>query len=619
MTIRSLVLSAALLGSTCALAQQVVTAPENTAGQQVYDSTCATCHDNPEATKSPPLDTLKRMGPRAVSYALTNGKMKAQAAGLSPQQVDDVVSYLSATANVDNSWIAANTCPSERMDVDTAPVHIGQWGFDARNHRHLTAEQAGLTTEQLGKLELAWVMAFPSTANMRAQPVVVGDTMYLSIVDSGQLFALDVGGASPCVKWVYEHDVPLRTALGYHTYGDRNVLLFADAAAHVLMMDAVTTEVLWNATVKVTSVSNVTAMPVLFEDKVFVPISSGELNMGAAPDYECCTSHGAVVALNADDGERLWVYHTMEDAKPTTVSRVGTQQWGPSGAPIWTAAAVDAKRRLIYVGTGENTSAPATDTSDAILAIRMDDGSLAWKYQTTPNDIFLTGCMNDPEGPNCPPETSINKDWDFGAGLMLANRTDGSDLVIAGQKNGVVWAFNPDNGELVWETKVGPGGAMGGVHWGMAFDGKSRLYVPNNMSTGPTADGEEPGLHALDIDTGNILWSYLHKPDCSGERATNIPSCERNYGMSAATLLVDGAVIQGANDGFVKIFDAQRGEPLFTFDTARPFDTVNGVEGKGGAIDNANMIAANGMLFVQSGYGLMGVPGNVLLAFKPAP
>ncbi len=77
------------------------------------------------------------------------------------------------------------------------------------------------------------------------------------------------------------------------------------------------------------------------------------------------------------DGKRQWVYHTMEDARPTTVSRVGTQQWGPSGAPIWTAPAIDEKRRLIYVGTGENTSAPATDTSDAILAIRLDDGSLA--------------------------------------------------------------------------------------------------------------------------------------------------------------------------------------------------------------------------------------------------
>jgi polyvinyl alcohol dehydrogenase (cytochrome) len=384
-------------------------------------------------------------------------------------------------------------------------------------------------------------------------------------------------------------------------------------------MDAVTAKVLWTSTVKVTSVSNVTAMPVLFEDKVFVPISSGELNMGAAPEYECCTSHGAVVALNANNGERLWVYHTMEDAKPTTISRVGTQQYGPSGAPIWTAAAIDEKRRLIYVGTGENTSAPATDTSDAILAIRIDDGALAWKFQATPNDIFLTGCMNIPDGPNCPPADSINKDWDFGAGIMLGNKSDGTELVLAGQKNGVVWALNPDNGELVWNTKVGPGGAMGGIHWGMAFDGSDKLFVGNNQSSGPTADGVEPGLHALDTDTGEILWSHLPQPDCSGERRNNLRTCDSNWGMSAATLLVDGAVIQGSNDGFIRVFDAQRGEPLFTFDTARPFDTVNGVEGKGGAIDNATVVAANGMLLVQSGYGLMGVPGNLLLAFKPAP
>lgn len=620
MNIRSILLASSLLPVFAFAQTPVVTAPDNAAGQIIYDTVCASCHNMPEQTKSPPLDTLKRMGPRAVSHALTNGKMKVQAASLTPEQIDDVVTYLASTADIDNSWITANTCPVERMDVDTGTPTIGQWGFDPRNHRRLSAAQAGLTTAQMGKLELAWVMAFPQTANMRAQPVIVGNTMYLSIVDSGQLFALDIGGTSPCVKWVYEHDVPLRTALGYHTLPDgRNVLLFADAAAHVLMMDALNAEVLWTATVKVTSVSNVTAMPVLFEDKVFVPISSGELNMGAAPEYECCTSHGAVVALNADNGELLWIYHTMEAAKPTTISRVGTQQYGPSGAPIWTAAAVDAKRRLIYVGTGENTSAPATDTSDAILAIRMDDGSLAWKFQATPNDIFLTGCMNEPDGPNCPPADSINKDWDFGAGLMLGNKSDGSDLVLAGQKNGVVWALNPDNGELVWDTKVGPGGAMGGIHWGMAFDGISRLYVPNNMSTGPTADGEEPGLHALDIDTGNILWSYLHKPDCSGDRSTNLPSCQRSYGMSAATLLIDGAVVQGTNDGFVKVFDAQRGEPLFTFDTARPFTTINGVEGKGGAIDNATVVAANGMLFVQSGYGLMGIPGNLLLAFRPTP
>ena len=605
--------------SSFALGQQVRSADINTAGQSIYDSTCATCHNNPEATKSPPVDTLKRMGPRAVSYALTNGKMKVQAANLSATDIDNVVSYLSAAADIDNSWIAAHSCDAPRANVSTGTPTIGQWGFDPHNNRRLTSAQAGLTTADMGKLELAWALGFPQTANMRAQPVVVGNTMYISIVDSGQLFALDISGDSPCVQWVYEHDVPLRTALGYHTLPDgRHVLVFADNAAHVLMMDAVTTEVLWTATVKVTSVSNVTAMPVLFEDKVFVPISSGELNMGAAPEYECCTSHGAVVALNAADGERLWVYHTMEAAKPTTVSKVGTQQYGPSGAPIWTAAAIDEKRRLIYVGTGENTSAPATDTSDAILAIRMDDGSLAWKYQTTPNDIFLTGCMNTPDGPNCPPASSINKDWDFGAGLMLATKADGSQLVMAGQKNGVVWAMNPDNGEMVWNTKIGGGGAMGGVHWGMAFDGNT-LFAANNMSTGPTADEVSPGLYALDINTGNFVWKYLHQPDCSGNRQQEIRSCGTNFGMSAATLLVDGAVVQGANDGFIKVFDTKSGEPIFTFDTARSFETTNGVKAHGGAIDNATVVAANGMLFVQSGYGLMGVPGNVLLAFKPKP
>jgi polyvinyl alcohol dehydrogenase (cytochrome) len=225
--------------------------------------------------------------------------------------------------------------------------------------------------------------------------------------------------------------------------------------------------------------------------------------------------------------------------------------------------------------------------------------------------------MNDTEGPNCPPDYSINKDWDFGAALMLAQRSDGSDLVLGGQKNGVVWALNPDNGELVWDTKVGPGGAMGGIHWAMAFDG-TRVFAPNNLSTGPTADGAAPGLHALDVNNGNILWSYLHQATCTEERKQQLRNCE-NTGMSAATLLVDGAVIQGSNDGYVKIFDAQRGEPIFSFDTARPFDTLNGVEAKGGAIDNFSIWAANGLLFVQSGYGLMGVPGNVLLAFKPAP
>jgi len=617
---QTIVFMGLLLPGSALLAQQgIVSAESNTAGEAIYESACDSCHGMPEETRSPPLETLKRMGARAVRYALTHGKMKVQAQGLDEGDIDNIVAYLSATAAVDNSWIAQHQCPVERMDVDTGPATIWTQGFDRRNQRHLTAEQVGLTTRDMGNLELAWSLAFPATANMRSQPAVVGNTMYYPIVDSGQLFALDIGGTTPCVKWVYEHDIPLRTTIGYHTLDDgRPVLVFADVSAHTLLMDAVTAEIIWDASVQATSVSNVTAMPVLYGDRVYVPISSGELLMGAAADYECCTSHGAVVALDVSTGERVWEYHTMEEAQPTTISRVGTQQWGPSGAPIWTAAAIDEQRGYLYVGTGENTSAPATDTSDAVLAIRLEDGSLAWKFQATANDIFLSGCTANPDGPNCPPADSINRDVDFGAAIMLATRSDGSDILLAGQKSGDVWALDPDTGELIWNTQIGPGGAAGGIHWGMAFDG-DKVYAANNQTNDATADGVDPGLFALDVDTGNIVWEYHHQPDCSGDRQENLPSCGRNWGMSAATLLVDSAVVQGSNDGYVKVFDSQSGEPIFSFDTARPFNTLNGIEGKGGAIDNFSIWAANGTLFVQSGYGLMGVPGNVLLAFRPGP
>src|SRR5688572_20533275 len=144
--VQQLLKSIALVIPAFAFAQTpVVTAPENDAGREVYENVCASCHEMPELTKSPPIDTLRRMGPRAVSHALTNGKMIVQAAALTPKQIDDVVSYLAGTAEIDNSWIAANTCSAENIAVDTGTPTVGSFGFDLHNNRRLTAEQAGLT------------------------------------------------------------------------------------------------------------------------------------------------------------------------------------------------------------------------------------------------------------------------------------------------------------------------------------------------------------------------------------------------------------------------------------------------------------------------------------------
>jgi polyvinyl alcohol dehydrogenase (cytochrome) len=96
-----------------------------------------------------------------------------------------------------------------------------------------------------------------------------------------------------------------------------------------------------------------------------------------------------------------------------------------------------------------------------------------------------------------------------------------------------------------------------------------------------------------------------------------VPNC-RNIGLTGAATLIDGAVVEGSADGLLRAFDAATGEVLFQYDTAHAYEGINGITGKGGGIDNASIVATNGLVFVNSGYGLMGGQGagNVFLAFR---
>jgi polyvinyl alcohol dehydrogenase (cytochrome) len=216
----------------------------------------------------------------------------------------------------------------------------------------------------------------------------------------------------------------------------------------------------------------------------------------------------------------------------------------------------------------------------------------------------------------------VFRDVDFGASVIIAQRADGKDLLLAGQKAGTLWALDPDNGgKVVWRQDFGEGSPLGGIHWGIATDGE-HVFAPINRPYGftPPKDGvtsQKPGMHAVRVDTGEVLWTYTALPDCDGDRATRVKSCGTNIGLSAAPAVIDGAVVEGSLDGFLRAFDAKTGEVLFQFDTARTFESINGVEAHGGSIDSASITAANGYLFVNSGYGMFGqLPGNVLLAFK---
>jgi len=544
-------------------------------------------------------------------YALTTSFLSLSVALASP-----VASAQQEAAATDTpEWVTASMCAAGDRTVDLdGPVSFTFTTSDGNNPRHLSAEQAGISKADMGDLELAWAVAFPETSSMRAAPVIVGNTIFYSATDSGRVFAFDTD--TGCAKWVYESGGRLRSSMAYGTVDGQGILVFGDMPGMVYALNASTGEALWVKSGQATdNQAMITGTPVIHEDRVIVPLSGSGVLTGGNPNFECCTNHGAVTALNINTGEKIWEYHTMPTADYTgMVSETGVKQRGPSGAPIWTTPTIDAERGQIYVTTGENTSHPTTNTSDAVIAIDLETGEERWVFQALENDMWNYGCAAG--GPNCIILEDTNSvDYDFGGPAILVDTGD-QDLLIAGQKSGDLWALNPDTGALVWNQRVGEGTALGGNHWGVATDSE-RAFMTINDPGGMGTD-LRPGLYSFFVGTGEPSWFYEVSPDCAN-RSSRIRNCEARAGFSATPLSVGGAVITAGLDGRLFIFDADSGELIFQYDTVVDYETVNGVEGYGGSIDAHSIAAGAGMVFIGSGYGsFQQVAGNVLLAFKPA-
>ena len=599
-------------------------------GQAVYRANCAACHDNPEQTRSPAKSTLGSMSYQVLSFALTKGKMQAQAAALSEADRGNLINYLTgrSTATLD-AWSKPMMCGASRLPVDLKPTpSISTFGFDARNTRTLTARQAGLTTAQLSKLNLAWAIAFPDATMIRAQPAVVGNTLFLPVAEASAMYAFDVSDrAKPCIKWIYNSPggAPLRSSPGFGVIADgRSVLAFSGLDSTVHVVDAATGKPIWTKNVAAYSYSLTTGTPRVLKDRIIVPVSQFEIMQAADNAVTCCTNHGFVLSLDPKTGDQQWRYDTMPDAQPIRDRGDGKMLYGPSGAPIWNSPVVDEARGLVFFGTGEANSPPAHHNTNALIAIRLSDGKEVWSHQATANDIFNAGCGPKPRPNqfNCVSDT-VYRDVDFGASLIRGKLKDGREMVFAGQKSGTVWAMHPDTGKVIWRRDIGTGAPNGGIHWGIAYKDDT-VFVPVAQIGRPLPGGEpiDPGLqrgmYAVDARTGAIKWHYTVMPDCANGRDKKAPRCDRNYGFSGAPTIVDGAIIQGSLDGRLFALDLKTGREIWTFDTLRDYATLNGVPGKGGSIDAASIVAVNGLLLSGSGYGMFGqAPGNVLLAFKP--
>src|SRR6202042_3248560 len=88
------------------------------AGQGVYQRACAMCHDHGEALRAPTLATLKGMRYQQIYYALTVGKMQAQAQALSGPERSELIDFLIGRARVSDAWTAQMRCTPARRKVD---------------------------------------------------------------------------------------------------------------------------------------------------------------------------------------------------------------------------------------------------------------------------------------------------------------------------------------------------------------------------------------------------------------------------------------------------------------------------------------------------------------------
>jgi outer membrane protein assembly factor BamB len=246
----------------------------------------------------------------------------------------------------------------------------------------------------------------------------------------------------------------VRTAIVIQPSKSRVAAYFGDAHANVYALDAQNGELLWTKKVDDHFTARITGAPTFHKGRLYVPVSSSEEFAGSTLDYPCCTFRGSVVALDALSGGQIWKTYTIAEApKPTKRNSKGVQLYAPAGASVWDSPTIDETRRAVYFGTGDSETEPAANTSDAIMALDMDSGKTLWVYQAQKNDAFLGGCSGTAKTENCPSENG--PDLDVGNSPILKTLRDGRRALVAGTKDGAVFALDPDRkGALLWKTSV---------------------------------------------------------------------------------------------------------------------------------------------------------------------
>jgi polyvinyl alcohol dehydrogenase (cytochrome) len=575
---------------------------QSPSGDEIFKQSCASCHNGAADSRAPGPEALRARTPQAVIESLMTGAMRLQGSRLSGPERRAVAEFVTGkVVGGDVTGAQAGRCSAPAgAGVPARSGSWSGWSPTITNARFQSGDVAGLTAADVPRLKLKWALGFPDASVAWSSPTVAGGRLYVGS-QNGTVYSLDA--KTGCIYWTLSAAGGVRTAIAIGPRGAAGALIyFGDTAANAYAVNADTGRVMWTRKVEDHPLARITGSPTLHAGRLYVPVASYEESQGADPRYPCCSFRGSVLALDATTGQVIWKTTMIPDPlQRRGTSTAGVPLWGPSGSGIWSAPTIDEGRRRLYVATGNAYSGPAHGSTDAIVALDLDTGSIRWTRQVTPGDVYVSNCRAG--NPNCP---EVNgPDHDFGSPPVLA-RAGGRDVLVIAQKSGMAFALDPQHdGEVMWEYRAGQGGVLGGLEWGAAVDGDQAYFAVSDI-----LQPKPGGIHAVRLSTGQRTWfTPPPAPACGTGRGCNAA-------QSAAVTAIPGVVFSGSNDGALRAFSATTGAIVWEFDTNKEFTSVNGVPAKGASLIGPGPVVVGGMVYVNSGYGAFGGrPGNVLLAF----
>ncbi|MEO7206458.1 MAG: PQQ-binding-like beta-propeller repeat protein [Steroidobacteraceae bacterium] len=494
-----------------------------------------------------------------------------------------------------------NLCIARADPVAVGSVQWNGWGRDLFNTRY--QPEPAIRATDVPKLSLKWAFGFQG-GNEFGQPTLVDGRLFVTS-SAGRIYALDA--KSGCTYWIFDAPAGSRTAISIGELGQSkraviprklkrtlahldvikapSAAFFGDDTGAVYALDAQKGTLLWRTQVDTHPTARIIGAPALDNDRLYVAVGSNEDSNITNPNYSCCTFRGSVAALDIASGRVLWKSYTvLEEPQPTHKNSAGVQEFGPAGAAVVSSPTIDAKRGVLYIGTGRSTTGIELSLTDAIAAFGLNDGKLRWvKQLTVMGRTAHSGFFSSP---------------------VLRTLASGNDVLLAGQLSGVVYGLDPDHGgEILWQGN--PGGADaksdGGVAWGTAADHRSWFVA---LSGSMTEAGNLSGsLWALDPKTGVARW---HTPSPTPACSWSEGPC--SHAQSQAITVMPGGVFSGSMDGHLRAYSTIDGKILWDFDTAKSFQTQNGVRASGGPLDHGGATIVNGGVYIVS--------GNTLLAFS---